>query len=587
MTAGPCRVFRSQAAIGAGQQGDAAGGPARRLLPVGDMSRGGRDAFMMILAEILAGLGLLFVGLKSLSSHLQQATGRGVRHMLRRATRSPLTGLLSGILSGAATQSSNAVAIICGNLVRGGVLTTRDAIPVVAGGNVGTAALVFVAAIDFRLVVLYLVALVGFGFQLRLDRRAAGRQWMGVALGLALALLGLDFIKQGPREIDPALLAAVFDAGVSPLVLFAAGLVVAALSQSSSTPTILVLALLQSSVMGLDAAFYVVLGANFGSGLATLVGAAGLEGTGRQLCYVHIFVKGVGCALVLALWGAVLAAGGDPARMLSAFAGGQAALSLSLLFLALQLAGAVPVAFGRGLMETIAIRLSPPTLEDGASRPRYIHDRAIEAPATALDLSDREIRRLIQLLPTLLPDLDVAEAGAPGERLALWRGAASIARTTEHFLTDLIGQAPERETLDIALRQQSLLELIGLLQDTLHDFAEVVESYDTPPQLAFNLSESLRVIVLLLADAVGPDDYDVITTLTADRSKLLNDIRRSLVGASIGSGEDARRLLLATSLFERAIWLIRRTAVALRPVANDDNPGDETMSAERNDIHAH
>ncbi|MFG1403280.1 Na/Pi symporter [Xanthobacter sediminis] len=542
---------------------------------------------MLILAEILAGLGLLFVGLKSLSSHLQQATGRGVRHLLRRATRSPLTGLVSGSLAGAATQSSNAVAIICGNLVRGGVLTTRDAIPVVAGANVGTAALVFVAAIDFRLVIFYLLALVGFGFQLRLDRRPAWREWMGVALGLALALLGLDFIKQGPRAIDPAALAAFIDGGLTPWVGFALGLAAAALSQSSSTPTILVLALLQSAVLGLDSAFYVVLGANLGSGLATLVAAGGLEGTGRQLCYAHILVKLIGCVAVLAVWLGAGLAGGDPAATLAALGGGKAALSLSLLFLALQLAGAVPVAFGRAAAEAIAIRFSPPTLEDGASRPRYVHDRALEAPATALDLSEKEIRRLIQLLPTLLPDLDVAEAPGAGERLALWRGAASIARTTEGFLTDLIGRAPERETLDIALQQQALMEMIRVLQDTLHDFAEVVESYDTPPQLAFNLSESLRVIVLSLADAEGADDYEVIATLTADRSELLTRIRRSLVGASIGTGEDARRLLLATSLFERAIWLIRRTAVALRPVANDDKASDETMSAEQDGIHAH
>ena len=111
---------------------------------------------MAIIAQILAGLGLLFVGLKIMSTHLQQATGRRVRNLLRTATRSPFAGLLCGTLAGAATQSSNAVAVISGNLVRGGVLTTRDAIPIVAGGNVGTAALVFVAAIDFRLLVLYL-----------------------------------------------------------------------------------------------------------------------------------------------------------------------------------------------------------------------------------------------------------------------------------------------------------------------------------------------------------------------------------------------------------------------------------------------
>lgn len=542
---------------------------------------------MLILAEILAGLGLLFIGLKALSTHLQQVTGRGVRRLLRGATHSPLVGLLSGCVAGAATQSSNAVAVICGNLVRGGSLTVRDAVPVVAGGNVGTAALVFVAAFDLRLLVFYLVALVGFGFQLRLDRRSPGREWMGVALGLGLALLGLDFIKQGPRAIDPAVLAALFGGGLPPLFGFALGLVAAAISQSSSTPTILVLALTQMGILGLGDAAFVVLGANLGSGLATLLASGGLEGAGRQLCFVHIFVKGVGCVLVGLLWAALALAGLDPAALLAGLGGGSAALSLSILFLALQVAGAVPVAFGRSLTEAVALRLSPPTLEDGASRPRYIHDRATEAPATALDLSERELERLVQLLPTLLPDLDLADSASAGERLALWRGAASIARATEHFLADIMGRGLEQESLDIALQQQARLELICLLQDTLHDFAEVVESYDAAPQLAFNLSESLRTIVMLLADANAAEDYEVIATLTADRSELINRIRRSLVGSGLGSGEDARRLLLATSLFERAIWLIRRTAVALRPVANDDKPEPEEMSAERNDVHAH
>lgn len=542
---------------------------------------------MVILAEILAGLGLLFIGLRAMSTHLQKATSRRVRRLLRGAIRSPAMGLASGMVAGAATQSANAVALICGNLVRGGVFTTRDAIPVVAGGNVGTAALVFVASIDFRLVVLLLVAAVGFGFHLRLDKRPGWGAWSGVALGLALTLLGLDFIKEGPRHIDAAALATTVDAGLTPLIGFAAGMAAAALSQSSSTPTILVLALMQAGVLGLGSAFFVVLGANLGSGLAALLAAGGLEGTGRQLCYAHILVKTVGCTLIAAAWEGAKLAGADPAALLAAASGGQPGASISVLFLALQLAGALPVALGRGAAEALTIRLSPPSLEDGASLPRYIHDRALEAPATALDLSDKEIRRLVQLLPTLLPDLDLSQAGSASERLALWRGARSVSVACDQFLTDLIHHAPERESLDIALRQQALVEMIQVLQDTLHDFAEVVESYDTVPPLAFNLSESLRAVVLSLADADSDGDFHVIITLTSDRSELLDRIRRTLATSSIGTGEDARRLLLATSLFERALWLMRRIALALRPAENDDKPGSSLASTERNEAHAH
>lgn len=546
---------------------------------------------MSVLAELLAGLGLLFVGLSRLSSHLQHATGWRARQWIRRATGAPLRGLVCGTLAGAATQSSNAVAIICGNLVRGGVFHTRDAIPVVAGGSVGTAALVLVAAIDFRLLVFFVLAAVGFAIHLRLDRHPGWRDWIGAALGLTLALLGLVFIKQAPRALDAAAMATWIGPLLSPWLGFAIGLALAVVSQSSSAPTLLVLALLQAHLLDLSAAFPLVLGANLGSGLSALLAAGGLEGTGRQLCHVHVLVKAVGCLLVAALWAVGLVSARlwgsvEPADLLQAAAGGNIALAVSVLFLTLQLAGALPVTLARGAAERLASRLSPPSLEDGASRPRYIDTRALDAPASALDLSQREIQRLVSLLPTLLPDLDQSDAATPGERLALWRGAGAVVRDVDLFLVALMGRGPGPEELAVALRQQALVEMIRALQDTLHDFSEVVESFDALPPLGFNLSESLRTLVLSLADAEGAEDLSVLAALTADRSTLLHRIRQSLLGTQAEAGDEMRRLLLATTLFERAVWLMHRIVVALHPVENDDNPG-LSSGAERNEVHAH
>ncbi len=529
---------------------------------------------MLVIAELVAGLGLLFVGLKAMATHLQQATGRKLRTLLRRATRSPVAGLLCGTLAGAATQSSNAVAVISGNLVRGGAFTTRDAIPVVAGGNVGTAALVFVAAIDFRLLVFYLVGLVGIAFHFRLDRRRGMAQWMGVAFGLALALLGLDFIKEAPRALEISVVAGSLADHLTPLLGFFLGFAISVVSQSSSTPTILVLALMQAGLLGLNDAVFIVLGANLGSGLAAVISAGGLEGTGRQLCYVHVLVKAVGCLLIGAFFGLGGLVGFDGVATLAAAGKGAASMSLSILFLSLQLAGAIPVAFARGISEKFAAALSPPTIEDGASRPRFIHDDALADPSTALDLAVSETLRLIKLLPTLLPDLDQKDSGDAGERLALWRGAASVGLAVDQFISELIVVGLARDSLEVALHHQALVENVRTLQDTLHDFTEVVEGFEDVPPLAFALSESLRTITLSLADATdGPvEDLDLIIALSGDRSEMLNRIRRQLAASALGAGSDARQLLLATSLFERAIWLVRRSAIALRTPENEDNP---------------
>ena len=520
---------------------------------------------MTSLGELLAGLGLLFVGLKLLSANLQQALGGRIRVLLQRATASPLAGFLVGCVAGIVTQSSNAVAVISGNLVRGRALTTRDAIPIVAGGNVGTAALVVMAAIDFHLAALMLVGLVGLGYQAGLDRKGALRDWMGVLLGLALLFLGIDFIKAAPRTVDIDALAA-FAATLPPLISLVMGVAVALVTQSSSTAAILALAGLRAGFVELDDCFFLVVGANLGSGIASLVAAGGLSGVGRQLCYIHILVKAIGSGLLLLLWVSAPAFGFDPSLLFAEAGAGEAPASVSMLFLVLQLAGALPVTMLRGLAERFADHFSPPSLEDSVSRPRFIDPAATSDPAGALDLSAREIDDLVARLGSLLPDLDAADVARVTEIRLLWRGGSAVAATTDAFLVQLIGRGLSGSDLEAALGQQARLEGLRSLQDALADFSDVILSFEALPRLAFDLSESLRLMVLQLTETGAGDDgdFEFLIALTADRSEHLNALRGSLATSALGAEHDAQRLLLATSLFERAVWLIHRLAIALR-----------------------
>ncbi len=531
---------------------------------------------MLILAQLFAGLGLLFVGLKLMGSHLQHAMGRRVRRLLRAATVSRAAGFLCGTVAGAITQSSNAVTLICANLVRGGVFSPRDAIPVVAGANVGTSALVFIASVNMKVAVLYLVALVGMGFHLRMHARPAWREWMGVALGLALLFLGLDFIKSAPAGLNLAETARVIGDVLTPTRGFFLGMVLAVITQSASTPTILAVAVVQTQVLGLGDAIFVVLGANLGSGLATLLSAGDLKGSARQLCISAILVKVSGCVMVGAAALAAILLGHNLDELLRYLGGGDPAFAISVVFFALQLSGGALVVIMIGVSETISARFSPPTREDHLSRPRFIHDQAVKDPSTALDLVARETARLVTRLPRLLPDLDQRAADDPKARDAAWRGADAIAAATDRFLVDLIDQHLTRADLHITLRAQTQVELVRALQETLHEFGTVVDAFNPPPPLIFNLSESLRALLLVLTDAVpadaSPADLDVLDALTADRSGLLDRIRRELAASCATGGDEVRNLMRATSLFERAIWLVRRLSLALRPGPNEDNP---------------
>jgi phosphate:Na+ symporter len=524
---------------------------------------------MTMLAELLAGLGLLFVGLRLIGQHLRQAAGHRVRTALQAATTSRWSGMLAGTLAGAITQSSNAVTLITANLVHARVLSLAQAIPVVAGANAGTAVLVFLATIDMRLAVLYLMALAGLSLHFKLDHHPMRRDWLWAGLGLALLFMGLDFIKHAPSGLSAADWHLLLGAGLPGGLALVVGLVVAVVTQSASAATILAVAMLHGGFIQFDAAFWIMTGANVGSGLAVLLSGGGLKGSGRQLCLVHVIVKLVGTALVALAWGGAELIPGNAA--LGQVDPSQASPLLAVLFLAMQIGGALPVTILRGKVLALTARLTPADAIEQASLPHYIYDRAIEDPVNALNLAELERDRLMVALPILLPDLDQRETDLPAARRNRWAGHRNVVIQTVAFLAALIGRGGlARPDLNRALHEQLTLENLQVLQDTLHEFGQLVDAMtDGNSKLMFNLSESLRTLTTLLAEIVqdtsdDTHDLETLVELTGDRGDLLERLRRQVTLSGAHDGAQTQQLLMATRLFERAVWLIRRLALARR-----------------------
>ncbi len=542
---------------------------------------------MLIFAELLAGLGLLFIGLKLVGSHLQAALGHRIKALLKSATSSIPVGFACGTFAGAVIQSSNAVTLITANLVRSAFLTTRDAVSVVAGANVGTSVLVFLAAINIRLAVLYLLAIVGMGYQFKLDREPRVREWLGVLLGLALLFMGLDFIKTAPRELPLAEVSALVADYINPVTGLLLGIVVALITQSSSTAAILVLPLVHTGILTFDDAVIVVLGANVGSGLATLWTTAGLAGTGKQLCYVHLMVKVSGTLLFGLIWMACQRwLGIDVPQLARTFADGQDSVAISIQFLVLQLLGAAVVSFTPDWSARIAAKISPPTHEDKVSQPSYIHSAALEDPSSALELAAREASHLRRHLPDLIPDLDQRRDDEQDHRAAIARGANMVSTETDLFITDLLHRGLGPQDLDFALRIRGELSLMKDLRTTLGEISDIIDDFDTVPALAFNLSESLRTLILALVEATDMEDLQTLSALTEDRSALMERHRRAIATSMAGSGADVAALQHATGLFERAVWLLHRLALALRAGTNAVNSAGELVQDVREEAHA-
>src|SRR5215510_10855413 len=125
-----------------------------------------------ILPNIIAGLGLFFSGLRLIDSNLRQVAVRRLRTIIGQLTQQTWVASLIGMLAGALVQSSSGIVFILVSLVSSGLTTVRRALPIVTWANVGCCALIFVAVLDLRLAILYMVGIAGAASAFDRSRRS-------------------------------------------------------------------------------------------------------------------------------------------------------------------------------------------------------------------------------------------------------------------------------------------------------------------------------------------------------------------------------------------------------------------------------
>ena len=129
------------------------------------------------IASLLAGLGLFFVGLYFLTEHLKMLSGGGSGTASPPGPE-PVHGGPVGVCVIAITQSTAATMFILIGMMRSGMMTVRQSLPIIIGLNVGTGIVVLILVIDLKVAVLFLLGIAGIVYTN--DRARAFRTVAGV-----------------------------------------------------------------------------------------------------------------------------------------------------------------------------------------------------------------------------------------------------------------------------------------------------------------------------------------------------------------------------------------------------------------------
>jgi phosphate:Na+ symporter len=258
-----------------------------------------------VVIEVAGGIGLFLLGMSLMTEGLRNLAGESVRKALMRFTRSPTSGVLTGLLATVVTQSSSATIIITVGFVGAGMLAYSQALGVVLGASVGTT---FTG---------WLVAIVGFKLQLgaiasvliligAFMRLFGGARRSGLAYTLAgfgLVFVGISGLQQGMAGLQ-----AYVDLGFIPgdtllgkLALMVVGTLFTLLTQSSTAGIISTLAALHGGVVNFEQAAALVVGMNVGTTFTSAIATIGGNVHVRRTGFSHVVFNTIvsGCAIFL------------------------------------------------------------------------------------------------------------------------------------------------------------------------------------------------------------------------------------------------------------------------------------------------
>jgi phosphate:Na+ symporter len=526
-----------------------------------------------ILAAFVAGLGLFFLGLNLVSSHLKQTSSRQVRSLIARFTKRAWQGSLLGVLAGVCMQSTSAVTVILASMTATGLISVRRALPIVAWTNVGATLIVFATVFDLHLLVLYLLGVSALVFAFAGEMR--WKPFCGVILGVGLLFYGIDGMKSSATEVIkvyPWIPDMLKQARGSYLLALLAGTLLSFLTQSTTAVALLAVTLAKAGMFGGDETMMIVYGGNVGSTFARMILVSGLKGSSRQIGHFQDLFKIGGSAVFVLLFYLELRTRWPLVKALSTFLSGNLETQIAFVNLFCNLAPALVLSPLLGPFKRLLDHFWPATEAEDFVKLKYLNPQALSDPESAIDLVEKEQMRLVARLPEYVNALrDLGPGKQRADLRSLHQPFRVLYKEVESYLTSLIHLHISAAGSERLTNVHNRHGVIGFLEDSLTQLVDSVGQTRPSRQLAplvANVTEALDFLLATAADAVttlDPVDAAMIAGLCADRGELMSRIRNLYLSSEERlSPQDKTLLLGVTALFDRIVWMVGRLALLLQ-----------------------
>ena len=273
---------------------------------------------------ILGGIVVFMIGMEMMGSNLEKAAGRNIRKLMSKAAKNRFTGIGTGAVVTALVNSSAATTVMIVGFVNVGFMTLTQAASVIMGANIGTTVSAFIMALSsaggswFSVSALFaLIAFTGFVITL-VSKKDKVRRIGNILEGVGLIFIGLNVMSGAVNamlsneQISSTVQNVFISIGLGKqtltweiIVLFLLGAVLTAMMQSSAALTAIVIALATPdpvtglSLISLQMAMCIILGANVGTCLTSLISSVGATVNAKRAAAVHLLFNVAGCLIFI------------------------------------------------------------------------------------------------------------------------------------------------------------------------------------------------------------------------------------------------------------------------------------------------
>jgi len=361
-----------------------------------------------IVFQLVGGLGFFLFGIKFMSEALRRVSSSKFKTIVSHLTSNRIVAFGVGAGITALIQSSSAMTVMVIGFINAGLLTLKQAIPVIMGTNIGTtftAWLVSFFAI-FK-ITHYALPAVGLGFvMMAFCKQARWKRWGEVLFGFGVLFVGIGFMKDAfaPLESSEEIKEVMVKFSQYPVLGVVVGTVITMLFQSSSATIALVQILAFKGLIDFPSTLPLILGDNIGTTITAQIARIGGSTDSKRIAWVHTLFNVIGAIYMLVfIYLGVYQRFVEwiiPGKLTSnnvmfhiALAHSVFNIVNSLIFLPLVMT-----------LKKLVMTLVPEKADEIRLEPKFLDRHLIETPILALEQSRKEILRMMHLAESGLKD---------------------------------------------------------------------------------------------------------------------------------------------------------------------------------------